>query len=294
MSYLKITFLAVFSFALFACDTGSSVNNKAPGSRKLDASKGCFNESDLMAGNIVGGTRVNVGDADQKVAVLMIGAKSESLVFCTANAIGRRVLLTAAHCIDTTVAKYSIALYPSITCESGFKAQRNLVAVQTVVRNGGYDESLEIQDRQDDIALIFLKDDLPADYPIFKLANPDDLRDSDMYLYGYGRIGGDQGGTGMLRRATLLNSGIKILAASKKVEIDQSKGTGICQGDSGGAGFIKVGDDLQILGVNSYVFKRSSEDDLCGGKGVQTMAYAYKVWIDEEIEKNGTIDSATR
>ncbi len=247
-----------------------------------------------MAPNIVGGTRVKVGDADQKMAVLMIGAKSESLEFCTANAIGRRVLLTAAHCIDAEVVKYSIALYPSITCESGFKAQRNLVAVQAVARHDGYNESLEIQDRQDDIALIFLKDDLPSDYPIFKLANPDDLHDSDMYLYGYGRIGGNQGGTGMLRRATLLNSGIKILADSKKVEIDQSKGTGICQGDSGGAGFIKVGDEMQILGVNSYVFKRSSGDDLCGGKGVQTMAYAYKDWIDAKIKENGTINPAAR
>lgn len=294
MSYLKISLLALISLALFSCDTKSTVSNGGGGGgAKIDSKNGCFN-GDPLATNLVGGTQVQVGDADQKMAVLVLGSSENSIEFCTANAIGRRVLLTAAHCISPDVATYAIALYPSITCASGFRAQRNMVSVQAVVRNKNYDDSIAIEDRRDDIGLIFLKEDLPADYPIFKIANPADINGSDMYLYGYGKTGEKLGGVGTLRRAVLPNSAITVRPESKLIQLNQQSGVGICQGDSGGAGFVKIGDEMQILGINSSVERVGGGTDLCSGYGYQTTAYEYKDWIEAAIKDNGQIPEESR
>lgn len=283
------------SLALFSCDQKSTVTNRdGVNGANFDRKKGCFYEQGLMAGNIVGGTRVKLGDTDQKMAVLLMASSGNSVEFCTANAIGRRVLLTAAHCIGAESKSYVVALYPSITCESGYSVQRNAVSVQAVTRHAGYDEAVEdVSGRTDDIALIFLKEDLPEDYPIFKIANPAEVAASDMYLYGYGRTGEALGGVGTLRRAVVSNSNMILREETKLVELNQQPGTGMCQGDSGGAGFVKIGEEMQILGINSYV-ERVSGGDLCAGRGYQTMAYAYKDWIEAAIKDNAQIPPESR
>ena len=289
---MKIMLLTALSLALFSCDTKSSVSNKGGGGAKIDKINGCFN-GDPLADNIVGGTQVNVGDADQKMAVLIIGSSATKIEFCTANVIGRRILLTAAHCIDPEFATYAVALYPSVTCASGFKARQNLVSIQARARHKNYNDALSVEQRTDDIGLFFLKNDLPADYPTFKIANPAEINGSDMYLYGYGKTGETGGGVGTLRRAVLPNSAITLRPEAKLVELNQQQGVGICQGDSGGAGFVKIGDEMQILGINSAV-ARIGGGDLCGGQGFQTTAYEYKDWIEATIKDNGTVDPLSR
>lgn len=295
MSYLKLVLLGALSFALFSCDQKSSVSNGGGANGTLfDKTNGCFKDQDIMAGNIVGGTRVNVGDSDQKMAVFLIGTGKATIEFCTANAIGRRVLLTAAHCIDTAVRSYAVALYPSVTCSSGFKVTQNMVSVSAVVRHQNYNDAVEdVSQRTADIGLVFLKEDLPEDYPIFKIADPAQIGSSQMYLYGYGRTGETQSGVGTLRRALLPSSAIAVQTASKLIQLNQQQGTGMCQGDSGGAGFVKIGDEMQILGINSYV-ERVGNSDLCGGLGYETTAFAYKDWIEAAIAEHDKVDSQSR
>ncbi len=289
----KFFILLITSAFIFSCQGKSNASDDGEGRpRKLTTDQKCVPEADLLAKNIVRGEKVNKNDIDEKTAVLLLGFKSNSVELCTANAIGKRVLLTAAHCLQPGIEKYAVALYPSLSCESGFDATKNLVKVQKVVRHAGYDDNGDIETGSNDIGLIFLNEDLPEDYPVFQIADPSLLNQNEMYLYGYGRTGGKEGGSGILRKAVVPSNKYQVLVSEQKVMINQVDSTGICQGDSGGAGFVSINNNLHILGVNSYVSENPETRDICGGKGYQTLVFPYLQWIEDKIKANEEANSS--
>jgi hypothetical protein len=229
---------------------------------------------------------VKKGDPDDKTVVLLLTGNS----ICTASPIGDDILITAAHCVDGDPDKVLAVFHPSLACESGYEASQHAIKAARVIKHLGYDESKKVEDRSDDIALIFLKSKIPAGYPVYKIADPIKLTDTnEMFVYGYGIIGEDQGGRGILRKATITPENFFVELSEKKVRVTQDKGAGICMGDSGGPTFVTLkpeGEEREvekkILGVNSYVF--GPKGDICNKYSFQTLVHAYESWIELEID----------
>jgi secreted trypsin-like serine protease len=282
MKSLKIILLC-FGFILSACNSGSR-SSAAPriNDFKTDPNRACIPQDELLAGNIIGGQIVEQNDVDAK-KVLMLISKGQ---LCTATAIRKNVILTAAHCIaggtDVTFAIFR----SSLSCESGFNKFEHRQKISKIYVHEEYKANVSPEQMTGDVALLILEGEIPLGYEIYDIANPDFIdSQSDMFLYGYGRIrsGEDYGaGAGMLRKTSLARSDYVIDLANKKVKVDQSNGTGICQGDSGGPAFVNVGNQKMILGINSYV--RGLETDICSQSSYQTLAYSYMSWINSKID----------
>lgn len=284
MKKLKVLILCSF-FVFSACNSNSrSSNGPNAQIRKIDPVKGCVAEEDLLAGNIIGGQLVGQNDEDAKVVLMVISGN----MLCTGAAIRKNVILTAAHCIAGDAETTSISFYTSRSCESGFDKRKHTQAVEHIFVHEDYNENAPADKMKGDIAIIVLKKDIPEGYIIHNIVNPDKIVSDDIWFYGYGRInseGESRAGVGMLRKTSLPMSLVTILSSVDKVQIDQSQGTGICKGDSGGPSFVEVSVngtiERQILGVNSYVSGPTTS--VCSDKSFETLAFPYLQWIDTKL-----------
>ncbi len=270
---------------LSACDSGKKstsftipkINNKKP-----DPTRPCIPEDELMARNIIGGQLLEQNDPESKM-VLMLHSNGQ---LCTATAIRKNVILTAAHCIGGGTNTTFAVFYSSLSCESGYNKYQHRQKVSSIYVHEDYRANVSADEMKGDIALVFLEGEIPQGYEIFDIANPNLIdNQSAMYLYGYGRTSSGNGsgaGAGMLRKTSLNSSAYSIDFTNKKVRVDQSQGTGICQGDSGGPSFVNVGNQKMVLGINSYV--RGPDSDICSQESYQTLAYSYLTWINSKIE----------
>lgn len=276
MKFYRLALYFIFSLTLFACNQDQSAHNSNPKARQKGSPGVCVAEKILMAPNIVGGTVVNKGDGDDKTVVMLIGLENGSI--CTAAPIAKDVLITAAHCVGEDPNVLAAAFYPSMSCESGFNITKHTIRISRVARHTGYDLQTPVAERKDDIALVFLKHDIPSGYPIYKIADPIRVNEShQMELYGYGVTGENRGGAGLLRKTKIDSRNYSIQQNEKKIRVNQADSTGFCMGDSGGPGMVKIDGELQILGINSYVQGR--DGDICNKLGFQTLADSYRDWI---------------
>lgn len=286
MNLLKILLgctTLVLSLALVACNKGShSVDNKAR-YQKIDPNRTCVPEQEILAGNLVGGQVVKQNDADSKMVVMLNSNRS----VCTATPITKRVLLTAAHCIVGSKLNTSVIFHSSLTCESGFDKTQHAKGISKAIIHEKYKNDLDAEKLVADIALVVLEEDIPEGYEVFKIADPRKIErgNEDLFLYGFGVTKSNAKDSGILRKLKLEASLYDIIFSEDRVKLRQIE-KGICKGDSGGPSFVKVENELQILGINSYVY--GPEDNVCTQEGSQTLADSYRNWIDEklaEIEK---------
>jgi secreted trypsin-like serine protease len=287
MKLLKIALLCLtLTIAAFTSGCGGSKNSSSPDPRLALKGNGiCIPESELLSMGIIGGERVNQEDYDSKLVVMLISGEGR---LCTASAIAPNVLVTAAHCVrpDETV---NAVFYSSLSCEAGFKRLENSVVAREVIINEAYKADLP-EDQADkntgDIALVVLKNNVPEGYPVYKIMDPQNITNGmDMWLYGYGRSDSAGGGAGILRKTKLSGNDYRVNMETKKVQIDQSHGSGICKGDSGGPALVEFAGQLQILGVHSYV--NGPNSDICGDQAFDTLVFSYKDWINEKLKAVG-------
>lgn len=287
-TFKLLIFCTLFIFT--ACNSKSRTSGGPDAKiRKVDPNRACVPEDELLAGNIIGGQLVQQNDVDSKLVVMIFSGG----ILCTGAAIGKNVILTAAHCIYGTKETTAVAFYTSRSCESGFDKFKHSQQVERIFVNEEYDANAPVDKMKGDIALIVLKNEIPEGYAIHKIADPDKVNlQSELLLYGYGRISGEaesRAGSGMLRKTSLPMSKVKILKSDRKVEVDQSNGSGICQGDSGGPSFAEVtvaeGTEKQILGINSYV--SGPKENICSDRSFETLAFAYKDWIHSMLDPFG-------
>ena len=283
MSSLKISLLCL-GFVFTACNSSSRSAEKNPIIKKTDTSnRTCIPESELLATDIIGGQVVQQSDTDSKVVVMLVSGSQPDAHMCTSVVIGKKVILTAAHCIVGTKMNTYVSFHSSISCESGYNKNIHIKGVKETIVNEEYDPASKPEDMIGDIALVILEEEIPEGYQIFNIADPDQLDSSDeMYLYGYGITGSNLKDAGLLRKTILSRTQYEVMAESKKIKIDQSAGTGICKGDSGGPSFIKnTKGEMQIIGINSYVV--GPDADICSKNSFQTLAHSYKAWIDSKL-----------
>ena len=279
--------LVVLLFGCFFVSSCSRSSSSEDGIEKPEASSTCISEAKLLAQDnlqgIVGGKRVYQDDKDAKTVAMLLTIENKDMGICTAALISPNVLLTAAHCIKSS-AKNAVIFYSAISCESGFDIIKNAQRVEKTVIHPEYIPSTETKEGVNDIAVIILQEKAPADYPIYQIADPDKLTKNDLYFYGYGVIGTNKNGSGMLRKTKFTEDEYKIEKKNRTIKVTQNNGRGICSGDSGGPGLVNIDGESQILGVNSYV--RGPKSDYCNGESTLMLAHAYKDWLQKIILSN--------
>ncbi|MDG0815339.1 S1 family peptidase [Bdellovibrio svalbardensis] len=236
--------------------------------------------------NVVGGTNVPYKhELTNKVLSLRVGVKSQDNTYftiyqCTASAIARRVLLTAAHCVSTS------ADFTRVELRDANGKITKIKAVKAYV-HGRYKA-----DKDNDLAIITLENDLPQNIAILRIPNMVARGNlTEVQVAGYGRKTGVEGQPGevdVLRTTTL-----KVLNfdATKKIfSVDQTEGKGICQGDSGGPALVKYNDVDYVVGVVSKTRYRPPTDDKtpvdkCNyvGEYVNLQYRPFQYWVDNMI-----------
>jgi Trypsin len=205
---------------------------------------------------------------------------------CTATAIGRDLLLTAAHCVQPG------ADYNVLGSEPGQPPV--LKAIVRIERHPQFDMARLFNHLATaDVALIKLAEPVPARIspaPIAAASETVGLGDS-LVVAGYGvtvRSDGRTGGTA--RAATLVVTGqpgslqIRLFDTMTR---GSSAGLGACAGDSGAPAFRVLDAGPAILGVVSW----STGPNLtagCGGLTGVTPLARYRGWIIDAARKLGT------
>jgi len=235
-----------------------------------------------------------VGDAPTaatdfgRSVVMILGSSGTA---CTATAIGRDLLLTAAHCVQPG------SDYKLVGSEPG--QPPILKAVARIERHPQFDmQRLLGHLATADVALIKLTEPLLAQIPLARIGGETEtIKVGDtLVVAGYGvTVRGDGRTGGTVRAASLIVTGqpgslqIRLFDPVSK---GLTAGLGACAGDSGapafaGSSFAGSSKDLRIIGVVSW----STGPNLtagCGGLTGITPLVRYRGWIVDTARKLGT------
>jgi hypothetical protein len=250
-----------------------------------------------IAGVVLTGTKNNdasamVGGAQPATAgigrsvVLILGSYGSSSTACTATAIGRDLLLTAAHCVQPG------ADYKLVASEPGDAPV--LKDVARIEREPLFDlKRLFGHLATADVALIKLAEPLPARIPPARIGSETETVavGDTLVVVGYGvTVRGDGRTGGTVRAAPLAVTGqpgnlqIRLFDPATK---GMAAGLGACTGDSGAPAFRDAGGSLTIVGVVSW----STGPNLsagCGGLTGITPLVRYHAWIVDTARRLGS------
>ena len=196
---------------------------------------------------------------------------------CTATAIGRDLLLTAAHCVQPG-SEYKFLDNPA-------SREAKLKDIARIERHPQFDlKRLFAHVATADVALIKLAEPLPARIPAAALGSENEtVAVGDTFVVaGYGVIvRGAEKLDGVVRAATLVATSqpgtLQIRLFDPRTKGD-SAGLGACTGDSGAPAFREENGRLAIIGVVSW----STGPKLtagCGGLTGITPIVRYRSWI---------------
>lgn len=232
--------------------------------------------------NIVNGIEVQSGNEMANSVVLVINRATSEV--CTASLLDSNHALTAAHCLDNDNPGN---LYVFFAAKPNSSTERRQVIA---ARASSYWAIRQKEDANTgDIAVIkFAGTQLPRGYkPVEILEDPTVLRvGKTIPVLGYGfNDPNDPASAGVLRMTQLKVLNMKF--SSTEIVLDQSKGSGVCHGDSGGPAYVyvpgKSGKKGRYLlwGVTS----RSINDgeDSCARSVAITNAVLYKTWIQNVL-----------
>jgi hypothetical protein len=226
---------------------------------------------------MVGGAREATG-AEARSIVMLLGSGGR---YCTATAIARDLLLTAAHCVPTG-AEYRLLQY-----ENG---QPVLKPVGRIARHPSFNPAFTNTDRATaDFALVKLTEPLPAAVVPARLTpRRDRVQAGETFrVVGFGLSTPGDGKTGgKARLADLTSVGtpstFQIRLADPATRGTQP-GLGACTGDSGGPAFQNGG----VVGVISWSTGPNGAAGCGGLTGVAPLTSHYQ-WIVETARSLGS------
>lgn len=207
--------------------------------------------------------------------------------FCTGTLIASRLVITAAHCIDSAVDSQNrgIKIEFRIDTPTTNSFQSTYYEVDSMINHPQYGRSSGRI--VNDIGVVILKKDVTGvtPMPVNTTALSNTLVGKKVLFLGYGLIQ-----TRPQRTAPGRKYGAEITC--RRVENDriqtQDNGTSICSGDSGGPALYTVNGTLSLIGVNSYVTgSTSGGQPNCDGDGWSFRTDFFTSWIQPLINKHG-------
>ncbi len=231
---------------------------------------------------MVGGAPPAADGAGRSV-VMVLGSYGTA---CTATAIARDLLLTAAHCVQPG-ADYKLV--------SGTPGREPVLKdIARIERDPQFDlKRLFGHLATADVALLKLAEPLPAKIPPVPLgAEEEPVAVGDaLVIAGYGvTVRGDGRTGGTVRAATLVVTGqpgtlqIRLYDPRTKGE---SAGLGACAGDSGAPAFRDKDGRIVVVGVVSWSTGPKLSEG-CGGLTGVTPLAKYRAWIVDAARKLGS------
>ena len=231
---------------------------------------------------VFGGSVVGNSDSLARSLAAILYQDGTGAHLCTAVPLAPKLLLTAAHCTagDRRLIKVIFGTDLTAITDDRIRAVAAIARAGTTAASKG----MYAYQNPDDLALVLLDSAAPTGTGFATLADTlpaattirvagygatSDLRKPD--LSGHHQLGFDK----VLRTATvpLLSTGPALLVA------DQSRGAGICTGDSGGPAFLPDGKDLTLAGIMIGVASPRANNDYCRGKAYFAAIARWKPWI---------------
>jgi len=228
---------------------------------------------------MVGGAQPAADGAGRSV-LMILGSYGTA---CTATAIARDLLLTAAHCVQPG------ADYKLVASEPGHEPA--LKDIARIERDPQFDlKRLFGHLATADVALLKLAQPLPAKIPPVPLGNeeePVSVGDA-LVVAGYGvTVRGDGRTGGTVRSATLVATGVpgtlQIRLYDPRTK-GASAGLGACAGDSGAPAFRARDGRIVVIGVVSWSTGPNLSEG-CGGLTGVTPLARYRAWIVDTARK---------
>lgn len=273
---------------------------------------------ELSSSNIIGGSIADLNYQKQNgIVELSISMKdaatgAQGTATCTGSLIAKNIVLTAAHCLaDSGITSIAVVF----TNDENKATQADVRfasdgAMHPDFLKGVDPKASPAASVWNDIALVKLSEDAPADFKLTRLPSSLDeiklIANSKVTLAGFGitnsvvrRIVRDKRGVQKIVSLSSVGSGVlrkvdgilvkQVTADKKEILLDQTSQRGACHGDSGGPAFVTAKDGSQIqVGLTSRGTEKLGN---CTESAVYTGVAAHLGWIAETSLKLNTVEA---
>jgi secreted trypsin-like serine protease len=212
---------------------------------------------------------------------------------CSASIVSQDLILTAAHCvIGSAPSDLRIAFGAQPLTSAGQENRKTridvvtkfkTVAVKKIESHPGFGHT----SYDDDMALLLLESEIPAGFrPVSLLSETEAQKISEkksypILLVGFGMFAEEP----MVESAILRGTSVSGRFEGDHLITDQTKGSGGCNGDSGGPAYLKVGKTYFLVGVTHGPTDGAND---CHHEGVWGNPNKEKDFLNQAAEKMGS------